>query len=200
MSPLRDWLFKTVAHELSLMGIVGINLKQLANSAGMSYKQLCELFPDKRSLVLAVIEEISEAHKDFVLELYPIPSTPRDRLIQFILRSIVFCDTNPSLAQVIIIALLGSDLVVKEHVFQVYERLFPPIILDDLISEAIIPNRSLLLISDLTRSLLSLMFLEGCPWLQMEYISYVYPDKIAISALDAMKKRYAMDEFSIPAA
>jgi len=64
----------------------------------------------------------------------------------------------------------------------------------------IIPKKSLLLVSDLTQVLLSLMFLGGCPWLQMDYISFVYPDKIALSALDAMKKRYAMDEFSVPAA
>ncbi len=199
MHALRDWLLNTVARELSLTGIGRINLEQMASSAGMSFKQVRELYPDKHSLVLAVIKEISEAQKDFVLQHYPETKTPRDRLIQFISKSIVFCDNNPSPTQVIVIALLGNDPVVKEHVFHIYERLFSSHILDDLISEGIIPNRSLLLVSDLTRALLSLIFLEGCPWLQMDYIAFVYPDKIAISALDAMKKRYAMDEFRIPA-
>ena len=197
---LRDWLFNNVARELSLVGIDGIDLQQLARSAGMSLNQVRDFYPDKRSLVLAVITEISEAQKDFVLQNSPETKIPRDRLVQFISKSIIFCDDNPNPAQVIVIALMGSDPVIKEHVLQSYERLFSSLILDDLVSVGIIPKKSLLLVSDLTQVLLSLMFLGGCPWLQMDYISFVYPYKIAISALDAMKKRYAMDEFSVPAA
>jgi len=197
---LRDWLFNNVARELSLVGIDGIDLQQLARSAGMSLNQVRDFYPDKRSLVLAVITEISEAQKDFVLQNSPETKIPRDRLVQFISKSIIFCDDNPNPAQVIVIALMGSDPVIKEHVLQCYERLFSSLILDDLVSVGIIPKKSLLLVSDLTQVLLSLMFLGGCPWLQMDYISFVYPDKIALSALDAMKKRYAMDEFSVPAA
>jgi len=196
---LREWLFITVARELSLVGVDGIDLKQLASAAGMSLKQARDLYPDKRSLVMAVITEISEAQKDFVLQHYPQTNTPRDRLVQFVSQSIIFCDNNPNPAQVIMIALMGSDPVIKEHVFQTYERLFSSLILDDLISEGIIPNRSRLLVSDLTQVLLSLIFLGGCPWLQMDYISFVYPEKIAVSALAAMKTRYAMEEFNIPA-
>ena len=196
---LRDWLLKTVARELSLVGVDSIDLKQMSSAAGMSLKEVRELYPDKRSLVLAVITEINEAHKDFVLQPYPEANTPRDRLIRFISKSLIFCDSNPNPAQVIVIALMGSDPVIKEHVFQIYEGLFSSLILDDLVSEGIIPNKSLLLVSDLTQVLLSLIFLGGCPWLQMDYISFVYPEKIAVSALAAMKTRYAMEEFNIPA-
>jgi AcrR family transcriptional regulator len=196
---LRDWLFNSVARELSLVGVDGIDLKQLASAAGMSPKEVFDLYPDKRSLVLAVITEISEAQKDFALQRYPEANTPRDRLVQFISKSIIFCDSNPNPAQVIVIALMGNDTVIKEHVLQTYERLFSSLISDDLISEGIVPNKSLMLISDLTQVLLSLIFLGGCPWLQMDYISFVYPEKIAASALDAMKRRYALEEFRIPA-
>jgi AcrR family transcriptional regulator len=192
----RDWLVNSVARELSLEGIDAINLEQLAGSAGMSVKQLRELYPDKRALVMAVIKETSQAHKDFAFQDYPEAINPKARLVHFISRSIEFSDAYPNLAQVIVIALLGSDSVVKKSVFQAYNPLFS-LILDDLISEGIIPNKSLLLVSDLSDVLLSLIFLGGCPWLQMDYISFVYPEKIAVSALDAMKRRYALDEFKI---
>ena len=193
----RDWLLKTVARELSLVGIEGLNLDQLASAAGMSVTQLRDLYPDKRSLMMAVIKETSQAHKDFIFQDYPKLNTPKDRLVHFISKSIEFSDGHPDLAQVIVIALLGSDQIFKKHVFQVYEQLFS-LILDDLLLEGIIPNKSLLLVSDLTQVLLSLIFLGGCPWLQMDYISFVYPEKIAVSALEAMKRRYALEEFNIP--
>jgi AcrR family transcriptional regulator len=194
----RDWLLKTVARELSLVGLDDLNLEQMASSAGINARQLRDQFPDKHSLMLAVIEETGEAHKDFVYQHAPASNKPGDRLVRFISRSIEFSDGHPELAQVIVIALLGSDPVVKKYVFQVYEQLFS-LILDDLLKEGIIPNKSLVLVSDLTEVLLSLIFLGGCPWLQMDYMSFVYPEKIALSALDAMKRRYALERFRIPA-
>jgi AcrR family transcriptional regulator len=180
------------------VGIEGLNLEQMASAAGMSVAQLRELYPDKRSLMMAVIKETSQAHKDFIFQHEPELKTPKDRLVHFMSRSIEFSDEYPNQAQVIVLALLGSDPVVKKSVFQAYNPLFS-LMLDDLLLEGIIPNKSLLLVTDLSDVLVSLIFLGGCPWLQMDYISFVYPEKIARSALDAMQKRYALEEFRIPA-
>lgn len=197
MTSSRDWLLKTVARELSLVGIEGLNLDQLASAAGMSVMQLRDLYPDKRSLMMAVIKETSQAHKDFIFQDYSESNSPKDRLVHFISRSIEFSDEHPNQAQVIVIALLGSDPAVKKSVFQAYNPLFS-LMLDDLISEGIIPNKSLMVVTDLSDVLVSLIFLGGCPWLQMDYISFVYPEKIAVSALEAMKRRYALEEFNLP--
>jgi hypothetical protein len=93
------------------------------------------------------------------------------------------------LAQIIAIVLFGSDMQNKERVYEAYERLFT-IILDDLMQEDIIPDKSPLLISDLTQILLSVIFLGGSPQLRMQYTSFINPRNTALSALEALQARY----------
>jgi len=192
MHPLREWLFKTVANEVSFRGINGIHLKQLASTGGVNADQVHKYFPDKRALIFGLIDEISLAQKDFILQHFQQAETPGERSIQFIINSFEFIDKYPGLAEVFVIALLGSDQEIKEHVLDEYKHVLG-IILDDLVSEKVIPVPSATIISDLTEILLSVIFLGGCPWLHMDYDSFVDPRRVAISTLSAMKKRYEIN-------
>ncbi len=189
MQSMREWLFKTVAYELTLKGLHSLNLKQMANTGGLNPDELHKLFPDKRSLMVALVKEISLAQKDYIFQRFHDGYTTKERLIEFIVSSFDFIDRNPSLADVIVLALLGSDQEVKEQAYVFYGKLFG-LMLDDLMAEEIVPNKSYPLVSDLTEVLLSVMFLGGCPGLQMDYLSFIDPRKVAISTLDAIKKRY----------
>jgi AcrR family transcriptional regulator len=195
---MREWLFNVVARELSLKGAGGVNLDQLAAAGGLTAQEARRLFPDKRALMIALVNEICAAQKEYIAGRCQDAASPKERLVCFISSSFDFVDYHPNLAEAIVLALLGSDAVVKEQVHDQYARLYATM-LDDLVSEEIIPNKSLPLLSDLTQILLSLTFLGGCPWLQMDYLSFVNPQDVAVSALEAMKKRYAMDEFRTPA-
>jgi AcrR family transcriptional regulator len=192
MHPLREWLFRTVANEVSFRGINGIHLKQLASAGGVNPDQVHKYFPDKRALIFGLIDEISLAQKDFILQHFQQAGTPGERSIQFIINSFEFIDKYPGLAEVFVIALLGSDQDIKEHVHDSYKQVLE-IILDDLLSEEIIPVLSATILSDLTMILLSVIFLGGCPWLHMDYDSFVDPRRVAISTLAAMKKRYEIN-------
>ena len=192
MHPLREWLFKTVSNELTYKGINGIHLKQLANSGGVNADQVHKYFPDKHALVFGLIDEIYAAQKEFILQHFQPADTPEERLIQYIIYSFEFIDKYPGLAEVCVIALLGSDQDVKEHVHDAYKQVLE-IILDDLVSEKIIPAPTPTVLSDLTIILLSIIFLGGCPWLHMDYDSFVDPRRIATSTLSAMKKRYELN-------
>ena len=192
MHPLREWLFKTVANEVSFSGINGIHLKQLASIGGVNADQVHKYFPDKHALIFGLIDEISLAQKDFILQHFQQTDTPEERLIQFIISSFEFIEKYPGLAEVFVIALLGSDQDIKEHVHDDY-KLELGIILEDLVSEKVIQVPSPTVVSDLTLILLSVIFLGGCPWLHMDYDSFVDPRRIAISTLAAMKKRYEIN-------
>ena len=67
MHPLREWLFRTVANEVSFRGINGIHLKQLANDGGVNSDLVHKYFPDKHALIFGLIDEICAAQKDFIL-------------------------------------------------------------------------------------------------------------------------------------
>ena len=87
MHPLREWLFRTVANELSFRGINGIHLKQLASMGGVNAEQVHTYFPDKRALIFGLIDEICAAQKDFILQHLRQADTPDERSIQFIINS-----------------------------------------------------------------------------------------------------------------
>lgn len=194
MPSMREWLFKTVAYELTLKGPHGINLKQLANAGGMSSEQMRSLYPDLRALLTALVKEIAEVQKEYILSGIHTEDTPQDRLVAFLMRNLDFVERNPSLAHVIELALLGSDNDLKERVFDIYTRLFGQFA-DDMVTEGIIPNRNFGILSDLTEILLSVIFLGGCPRLQMDYLSYVDPRKMAVSTLNAIRKNYAAERY-----
>ncbi len=192
MDPMQQWLLTIVVQELTLKGIKGINIEQLAKIGGVNLHLIRELFPDNHSLIFKLIDVISEMHKESLLPDFKRIDSSKERLIFFIVASIDFIENNQNLAQVIILSLLGNDVAIKERVHDTYERFFT-MILDDLLSEGIIPNKSLSIISDLTDTLLSVMYLEGCPWLQMGYLSFVYPRNVAISTIEALKKYFSSE-------
>ncbi|MCI0520310.1 MAG: hypothetical protein L0Z70_08650 [Chloroflexi bacterium] len=190
MSPsYRDWMLNIVANELSLRGWQSLNIEQLAAAGGMNARQARELFPDRRALMLALVKEIRDAHREYIFSRLPGAGSPRERLIRFIAEGLDFCDNQPTLAQAVTLALLGSDALVKEKAQELYAGLFA-LFLDDLQADGVIPNQSFALRSDLSEVLLSVLFLGGCPRLQMEYLSFVDPRSVALSTLEAMKRRY----------
>lgn len=187
---VRQWLFSTVTAELNAEGTTGINLSKMGRPEGMSSAQVRELFPDRSALLFALVEEISLAHRDFILQACQDVVDRKERLVQFVIGALAFASQNPSLAHVIVITLLGSDPLVKERVHDAYASLFR-MMLDDLAAEGTVSERSPLLLADLTTVLLSVIFLGGSPQLHMEYLSFVYPRNVALSALDALRKRYS---------
>jgi AcrR family transcriptional regulator len=197
MKALRPWLFKTVANELVLEGFEGASLQAMAEAGGMSLQELRELFPERNALIFALIDEISQAHEEFVLRGSEGAPTPSERAVAFIAACLDFGDDHPALTQVILLALLGNDPAMKERVHENYAELFR-LALDDLEAAGVIPDQSPLLLSDLTTTLLSLVFLGGCPWLQMGYLSFVYSRNVAVAALEALTRRYAAREHENP--
>jgi AcrR family transcriptional regulator len=197
VNPLRQWLFTTVANELVLEGFEEADLHAMAEAGGISLPELHRLFPDRAALVFALIDEISQAHEDFVLRQSDRSATAEARAVTFVAASLDFGDDHPTLTQVILLALLGDDSTLKERVHENYAQLFR-LALDDLEAAGVIPDQSPLLLSDLTTTLLSLIFLGGCPWLQMGYLSFVYSHNVAVAALEALTRRYAAREHENP--
>jgi AcrR family transcriptional regulator len=197
MHPLRPWLFKTVANELVLEGFEEADLQAMARAGSMSLGELRQIFPDRDALISALIDEITQAHEEFVLRDSQEAPTPEERAAAFIAASLDFGDDHPTLTQVILLALLGNDPALKERVHENYAELFR-LVLDDLQAAGVIPDQSPLLLSDLTTTLLSLIFLGGCPWLQMDYLSFVYSRNVAMAALEALTRRYAAREHENP--
>jgi AcrR family transcriptional regulator len=190
-------LFKTVARQLVLEGLEEADLAALAQAGGMTREELRQRYPTRDALIAALIDEISLAHEEFVLAAIRGESAAGELAIAFLTASLDFGDDHPTLTQVIVLALLGNDADLKERTHENYAQFFR-LALDDLEAAGVIPDQSPLLLSDLTNTLLSLIFLGGCPWLQMEYLSFVYSRNVAVAALEALTRRYAAREHENP--
>jgi AcrR family transcriptional regulator len=191
MQTTREWLLTTVVDELSTKGMKGLHVKPMAIAGGMDVEKIAELFPDKRSLIAGLIEEVFAAQQEYLDQDFDEGAPPYERLIRFIERSLDFVNHYPLLADVIILALLGSDADAKDQVHDQYARLLAPVS-RDLLREKIIPDESPLVIADLSEVLLAVIFLGGCPGLQMDYLSFIDARKVAVSTLSAIKRRYLL--------
>jgi AcrR family transcriptional regulator len=189
MDSSRRWLFRIVAPEIIAKGFAHVDVSQLAKTGGLNPRQVQERFPDKNALIFALIDEINAAHRDLFDRGLSEMGDPQERLVHFFVSSFDFIDQHPGLAQIIAIALLGSEPELKERVYEDYESLFAQI-LDDLLAAGIIPDQSSLLVADLSEVLISVIFLGGSPRLQMEYMSFVNPRSVAQSVLKALRERY----------
>lgn len=196
MDPNRHWLFHHVAQEILSKGFVHPDFKYLAKTRGVNEEQVRNSFPDSRALATSLIDEISAVYKEKIFGIAKQGGgDSKEKLIQMLSAGFEYYHVTPFLAQIMINALLGSDLYLREYVIDAFEDIVD-LIADDLLSAQILPFYSRMMLADLVIVLLSLMFLGGCPDLEMEYISFVNPHHLAISALKALKTRYHSPRFS----
>ena len=189
---MPDWeqrLFSAAAVELTLRGFAHADVDQIAESAGIGRDAFCDRFPDKRSLMLALIDEIASFHRNSILEELEGLQNPTERLVQFITTSLSFVERYPAYAQIIVIALFSNDDEIKNRVYETYENVFN-LIIDDFMDIGIIKSKSPALLSDLSTILLSFIFTGGCPHILLEYSSWLDPKRVSMSILDGLRRHY----------
>ena len=196
MDSTRQWLFHHVATELLNKGFARPDFKHLAKIRGVNEEQIRKIYPDSRVLAKSLIDEISVVYKEIIFDIAKQGGRDSgENLILMLSAGFEYYDSKPILAQIIINALLGSDVCLREYVIDAFEEVVN-LMADDLLSAQILPFYSRMMLSDLVVVLISLMFLGGCPDLEMEYMSFVYPRQLSISALKALKTRYHSPRFS----
>lgn len=189
MTDWRHWLLICAAAEYAVNGFANADIDQVAQGAGISKEQLYQQFGDRRGIALALIGEIAEAHRGNILEKAGDIEDPQQRASCFITASFEYMELNPSLGQVIVHALFSTDVALRDGVYEAYTKVIA-LILPELEKMGVIPNQSYAIASDLSTILLSMIFTGGCPQLMMEYTSWLDPQRVAVSLLEALRKRY----------
>ena len=189
MTKWRRWLLTSVTAEIVTSGLANVDIYRTAEENGISQESLNVRFSNQQEVITVLISEIAQAHKQYVIEITENITTPRDRLVHFIASSIEYVTQNPIYGNVIVNGLYSNDQAIKDHVYEVYAKLFE-LLIPDLIDEGIVSGRSYALISDLSTILLSVTFEGNCPQLMMEYTSWVDEYRVAESVVNALQKRY----------
>ena len=191
------WFLHDVASEVLARGFTRLDFRALARAKGVSERELRGRFPDTHALSKALIDEILTAYKEEIFHIAKAqPNTDsNERLIQMLAASFEYYENRPLLMQVVINALLGTDESLREHVHGSFEGI-GRLLLEDLLDARVIPAPSRRLIADFADVMLSVIFLGGCPELEMDYLSYLDPRRIAEAAIRALRARYHSPRFA----
>jgi AcrR family transcriptional regulator len=124
LSATRQALLDAAADEFAREGYVGANINRIAKSAGFAKGTIYNYFSSKRALMLALIDEIADAHIHFVEEQVQQEDGTDRRLVRFFEAGFDFVTDHYARMQVLIDMLYGADVEFKGHMYSIYQPMF----------------------------------------------------------------------------
>ena len=189
LSRADEHLAAAAAVEFSRRGFKGVELDDVVRTAGVDRDEFYARFPFKKTLMFWLIDKIAEAHENAVPQRFEGVQDPGEHFVRFVVSSLDFVARRPAMAQVIVNNLLGTDPEFKSRTYEAYQSMFEPIV-KDLVDLGILHEKSFKVVSEVSTSLISIIYTGGDPQLQMEYLSFVYPDKVGLSVLEGFRRKY----------
>ncbi len=124
VSETRQRLAEAAVEEFAREGFVGANINRISTSAGFSKGTIYNYFASKRALMLALIDEIAEAHVGFIIEQIQQEEDPFQQLERFFVAGFAWVTENLARARFMITTLYGPDVEFKLQMFEAYQPLF----------------------------------------------------------------------------
>jgi len=120
----RKKLLEAATTEFAQNGFRGANINHISIAAGFATGTIYNYFPSKRSLMLALIDEIGAHHTAFIMGKVCAESQSTERLKAFFNAGFQYVEEYPEQAQVAINAVYSFDAEFKDRIFQAYLGLF----------------------------------------------------------------------------
>jgi AcrR family transcriptional regulator len=186
LSETRRRLLEAATTEFAREGYDGANINRISKAAGFAKGTIYNYFPSKRGLMLALIDEVSESHIDFVLEQVQEEGDPGHRLERFFEAGFAFISDHLAQARVMINTLYGPDVEFKAHMYQAYQPLFQ-FVSNDIIAAGI--SRGVLreVDPDATAALLMTIYLGAGSQVDEDGRAWLDPSQVAAFALHALR-------------
>ena len=186
LSETRRRLLEAATTEFAREGYDGANINRISKAAGFAKGTIYNYFPSKRGLMLALIDEVSESHIDFVLEQVQEEGDPGHRLERFFEAGFAFISDHLAQARVMINTLYGPDVEFKAHMYQAYQPLFQ-FVGNDIIAAGI--SRGVLreVDPDATAALLMTIYLGAGSQVDEDGRAWLDPSQVAAFALNALR-------------
>ena len=132
----REKLLDAATTEFAAKGFSASNINHISIAAGYATGTIYNYFPSKRSLMLALIDEIGTHHSAFILDQVTAKSSPTKRIQAFFQAGFHYVEQYPERAQVAINAVYGFDREFKERIYQAYQALFN-LLIEDIITAGV---------------------------------------------------------------
>lgn len=177
-SETRRLLLEAATQEFAREGYVGANINRISKAAGFAKGTIYNYFDSKRSLMLAIIDEVAKAHMAFLRGYVQQESDPRRRLERFFEAGFAFVTGHLAQARVMINTLYGPDDELKQHMYAAYQPMFQLVSRDILapgISQGyfrqVDPDAMALLLMTIYLGTGSQVSDDGRVWLDHEYVA-----------------------------
>ena len=124
MGQTRQRLLQAATTEFAREGYARANINRISRAAGYAKGTVYNYFASKRALMMALIDEIAEAHFDYVAGHVLQEDIPARRLERFFEAGFDWVTDNLHRARVMFITLNGPDREFKVHMYEVYQPMF----------------------------------------------------------------------------
>jgi len=184
----RQRLLETAAAEFASNGFASANINHISTLAGYAKGTIYNYFPSKRSLMLALIDEIGAKHTNFIVTQVMSADDPVQRVRQFFHAGFAFVEQNPLQARIAISIVYGHDEEFKQRIYQTYERLFN-LIIQDIVESGITHGDFKTIDSSATAGMLMSLYLGSCSQLDSDGKIFFDPGQVAAFALEGLQLR-----------
>ena len=120
----RNQILDAATEVFSRKGFHRATTKEIARAAGVSEGTIYNYFDSKRSLMLAIIDEVARAHLAFIQDHVRQEEDPCTRLERFFEAGFSFVANHLAQARVMINTLYGPDVGFKHELYAAYQPMF----------------------------------------------------------------------------
>lgn len=120
----RQRLLEAATQEFAREGYIGANIDRISKTAGFAKGTIYNYFASKRTLMLALIEEVAAHHLDYVIARVLEEDDPARRLERFYEVGFAYVIENLAAGKVMINNIYGPDTEFKEAMFTAYRPMF----------------------------------------------------------------------------
>jgi AcrR family transcriptional regulator len=184
----RQRLLETATAEFASNGFTSANINHISTLAGYAKGTIYNYFPSKRSLMLALIDEIGAKHTDFIVAQVMSEDDPLLRMRQFFRAGFEFVEQHPLQARIAISVVYGHDEEFKRRIYKTYEILFN-LIIEDIVVSGIAHGDFKPIDSDTTAGMLMSLYLGSCSQLDSDGKIFFDADQVAAFALEGLQHR-----------
>jgi len=185
-SDTRNRLIHAALEEFARYGYEPANVNRISEAAGFAKGTIYNYFPSKQALMLALIDEIGNAHVKWVAESIHGEATPSQRLKVFFSAGFSFVDQRPSEAHFLLTTLYGAGEEFRQALGRVYQPLFHLVA-----SEILIPGIEQGLFRSLdsyrTATLLMTLYLGTASQVDTANKTWLNADEVAAFAWQAIR-------------
>lgn len=174
----RQMLIEAAIEEFAREGFERANINRISTKAGFAKGTVYNYFESKRMLMMALIDEIAEAHIEYVRERVVEVDLPGERLQRFFNAGFEWVRDNLAMGQTMINTLYGPDAEFKKYMFYAYEPMFE-LVGKDVIALGLSKGQFREVDPRSTASLLMMTYLgiasqvneEGEPWVNADEVA-----------------------------